>query len=204
MFNRNVKCNCNNKLKLRLYATTISILTFVLGTNAVAQQQVNFEVIGTVQSHCAFDDNTNQTSPRLSNIAFDIDPDDRRAVPRDKKMGISLTCNAPFSLTIMSSHGGLKNSNANAKAIGGEFTQHIGYQATVNITTEDTSTPIVLTCQSGQMVGETSSCRASSGSNTAIGDGAGVGEVSITLSDSSQKPLQGRYQDIIFLALALQ
>ncbi len=189
-------------MKISLFVLTV--FSFFVTSNALAQQQVNLEVGGVIQTHCAFDEKLGQSDRGSALLSFSLNPDEPVGNIRASKMDIGLTCNAPFTLAVTSNHGGLTNANSDAKAIGGDFTKQIAYRATVNMTTDDANSPMLLACQSREMTSNKASCTTSSGSNAAIGRGAGIGEVAITLVEGGQSPIQGRYQDTIFLALTLQ
>jgi spore coat protein U-like protein len=186
--------------KSDLVKTIFGIVGFIMACApcaALAQQQVSIEVEGVVKPHCAFED-------RQSQIAFSINPEDQNWAKQAAKIPLALSCNAPFNLAVRSSQGGLKNTEAGTKGIGGTFSNEIAYQLTLNMSTEEASAPLVLACPSRSLADTDSLCAASSGSNAAIGRGAGIGELAITLSDSSGFPIRGQYQDTIVVAVAFQ
>lgn len=185
----------------------LRVLAFFIATVpsfAWAQQQVSIQVEGAVKPHCGFQDGADTTSQSDGELLFNVNPDDTNWSKQSRKIALSLSCNAPFTLAVRSSQGGLKNTDHDGKGIGGNFSNEIAYQLALNMTTEDAAAPLVLACQSRELAGTDSLCGASSGTNAAIGRGAGVGEVAVTLSGSSGFPIRGRYQDTIVLALAFQ
>jgi hypothetical protein len=169
-----------------------------------AQQQVAIQVEGVIKPHCAFAQSGNGTVTGRSDVAFNINPEEANWSKQAAKIPLAMSCNAPFSLAVRSSLGGLKNTTSANKAIGGSFSNEISYQIALNMTTEDAASPLVLACQSLDLADNDRLCSASSGTNAAIGRGAGIGELAITLSDSSGFPIRGHYQDTIVVALAFQ
>jgi spore coat protein U-like protein len=193
--------------KSDLVKTIFGIVGFIVACApcaALAQQQVSIEVEGVVKPHCAFEDRQSQITAGQTAIAFSINPEDQNWAKQAAKIPLALSCNAPFNLAVRSSQGGLKNTEAGTKGIGGTFSNEIAYQLTLNMSTEEASAPLVLACPSRSLADTDSLCAASSGSNAAIGRGAGIGELAITLSDSSGFPIRGQYQDTIVVAVAFQ
>lgn len=189
---------------MRFFVLTLAFCNLGLTSNACAQQQVNLDVAGIIQTHCAFDETRGRAEIGASSLSFLVNGDGPVDAARVQKLGLGLTCNAPFTLAITSHQGGLTHTNTDLKAISGGFTKQIAYRATVSMTTEDAGAPMQLACESHQMAGQSPACSVSSGSNAAIGQGAGAGEVAIALVEGGKIPIQGRYQDTIFLALTLQ
>lgn len=184
---------------------------WLLGTTTVlvphatlAQQHVSIQIEGTIKPQCGFKDDQAGASTARTDFLFEVNPDDANWSHQTNTMALSMSCNAPFTLAVHSNHGRLKNSDAINNGIGGHFSNEIAYQLDLNMTTEDAAAPLTIACHSSAMHSTAPSCGATSGSNVAIGRGAGVGEVGITLSGSSGFPIRGRYQDTIILALALQ
>jgi hypothetical protein len=189
------------------YSQVLLIFTVFTGTfsNSVyAQQEVSFQVQGIIKPHCGFEQSPVASGQLNSDVVFSIDPDDANWGPQSGKIALALSCNAPFTLAVRSHHGGLINQSPDAKNLGGKFTSEIGYNLALSITTEDAALPLVLACQSHEMVSSRGNCSASSGTNAAIGYGAGIGDVAVSLFGSSRFPIRGRYQDTIVLAVAFQ
>lgn len=190
--------------KIRNSFFLTSLILAVLPNLALAQNQVDLQVQGVIKPHCAFEQNQVALSQSSTDVVFAINPEDPNWAGLSSKVALSLSCNAPFTLAARSSQGGLKNLTSDAKNIGGNFTDGIAYQIALSLTTDDRSAPLVFTCQSQDMVKNDANCGASSGDAVAVGSGAGIGDVAVTLSGSSGFPIRGRYQDTIVLALAFQ
>jgi hypothetical protein len=201
-----VKTNMHyvNSIKFGFSLSVIAFSITALPSVGWAQQQVSIQVEGTVKPHCGFQDGGDATSQSDNELLFSVNPDEENWSKQSRKIALSLSCNAPFTLAVRSSQGGLKNTDHTGKGIGGHFSNEIAYELALNMTTEDAAVLLVLACQSHELAGTDSHCGASSGTNAAIGRGAGVGEVAVTLSGSSGFPIRGRYQDTIVLALAFQ
>jgi hypothetical protein len=171
---------------------------------SLAQGQVSVQVEGEIKPYCGFQDGSSIGALTADDLVFDVNPQDESWSKQSRKVALALSCNAPFRLAVRSSQGGLKNLDTEARSISGSFSNEIAYQLALSMTTDNAAEPLVLTCQSADLAGTDSLCGASSGSNAAIGRGAGVGDVAITLFGSSGSPIRGRYQDTIVLALAFQ
>jgi hypothetical protein len=171
---------------------------------ASAQQQVSIQVEGAVKPHCAFAQSESGLTVGHSDIIFSINPENPNWAKQAAKIPLAISCNTPFSLAVSSSQGGLKNATSSHNGIGGSFSSEIAYELALNMTTEDATAPLVLACQSQDLTDTDRLCAASSGTNAAIGRGAGIGELAIKLSDSSGFPVRGHYQDTLVVALAFQ
>jgi hypothetical protein len=200
-----------SKLKMGFDSQKIRILFFLflptltMNPNyALAQSQVDLQVEGVIKPHCAFEQNQSASNQANTDMLFAINPEDPNWAGQSGKVALSLSCNAPFTLAARSSQGGLKNLASDTKNIGGNFSNEIAYQIALTMTTDDGAAPLLFSCHSSGMVKNDTNCGASSGTNVAIGSGAGVGDIAVTLSGSSGFPIRGRYQDTIVLALAFQ
>jgi spore coat protein U-like protein len=197
--------NLKKNADIKQLIISVSILfTTIAGAPVRAQHHVEFEVTGVIKAHCAFEDTQGITAASSNDVSFSVGSGPLIGVAHSEKVRLALTCNAPFALTLSSQNGGLLNSNSDIQRIGGDFTKQIFYSASVSMTTQDASAPLTVSCQSQDMAAGAKACGATSGSNVAIGEGAGVGEVAVTLVADAKSPVQGRYQDTIFLALSLQ
>lgn len=185
-------------------AAVLSASTSAIPSISFAQQQVSIQVEGQIKPHCAFQQRESASTSPSFDVAFGVQPERKDWVGQSHKLPISLACNAPFTVTAHSSQGGLRHEAESAKGIGGNFSNQIAYNLLLNVSTEDATSPLVLDCRSSEMTVSGTPCGASSGTHVAIGAQAGVGELAITLNDSTGFPLQGRYQDTIVLALAFQ
>ena len=182
----------------------ISILLGLIPNLAFARQQIYLEVEGIIKPHCAFEQNQEAAASVNPDVVFQVSPEDPNWANQSGKTKLALSCNAPFTLAARSLQGSLKHVSATTNGIGGNFSNEIAYQVAFNLTTEDAAAPLALTCQSSDLKSGGAECGISSGTNAAIGFGAGIGDLAVTLSGSSGFPIYGRYQDTIVLALAFQ